>query len=897
MSYQIIETYDLEAIHLITTWLWIIAGCFVQFCILTYHIGCRNFIPRPWRFFIILSAFLFLGPTMVYAYSIFLIVSYKLNWQSAPSTEDETRRIINRALDAAFQCKLAEILVESLPQFLTQILMISAKGNEGERVFTWIQWVSVIFSALNIVFGISIYVLNNQGRYMSKIHTQLASSLVIELLVSSEIAFCGGISSFSFAFTMGDNEIPVIATVIPFLAFSSVLSIAPIISDKCRWRFEPHFFLIQKLCIWISIAGLFFTRGSLVQAFRALEINESYNVFLVTMTFTSIVNFTLGFQLREKETTFFLYAWINSAVLCLSKCLAIMPKNVSPPVKMTDTRVVKIQSRLCHVKDVSTSTDSRKIEEQRVIFAISSDASDHETVVMDENISTQRDDYQNPCPETRLHDAERDETPMDFQSPMVSATTNTDESIYTVSKIECESSESTIPSHALSPNTTKGKTQIFIVMMKAKMTSILSESAKKVAIKVRKFLPPFASFLLLFTIGATFLVYPLQYKVGPFHLELECDGGQCKSGIPLISGSPMSKRGYICVKGKSTEEVIKIASVVARQTKVMLVNSTHGEVVRRNTVLTVGDISFPKDSPHTLKKPFLYPSCTGNERYLAECRHYGLAVRIPKSCYEGTSQLYVGPLEGSPFMHQPRHPPFFYFINNMEMNLTQAMETCNKIESVMIGDFEGESPPERPSIPSMIYNMPVGLYNTKHDLAKILDGLNISEIWRGNRGDYLLRSSQMKEMPPGTISDYGKRPVICKVFNRRYQAYCQNGFTNRIPACSRCEQIQPIGIPDVACQKGSDFRGCFCKQFDCVSAPCTESNTTSSSQDMVPGPPNIILPPWAAEKLTPFPGPTSSQDMGHGPPNIIIPPYFPGPSSIFPFSKLNSPKNQTIKQP
>ena len=96
---------------------------------------------------------------------------------------------------------------------------------------------------------------------------------------------------------------------------------------------------------------------------------------------------------------------------------------------------------------MSTSTDSRKIEEQRVIFAISSDASDHETVVMDENISTQREDYQNPCPETRLHDAERDETPMDVQPPMVSATTNTDEGICTVCKIECESSESTIPSN------------------------------------------------------------------------------------------------------------------------------------------------------------------------------------------------------------------------------------------------------------------------------------------------------------------------------------------------------------------------------------------------------------------------------------------------------------------
>ena len=61
---------------------------------------------------------------------------------------------------------------------------------------------------------------------MSKFHTKLSSQLVITLLVSSEIAFCGGICSFSFAFTMGDNEIPVIATVIPFLAISSILSIA-----------------------------------------------------------------------------------------------------------------------------------------------------------------------------------------------------------------------------------------------------------------------------------------------------------------------------------------------------------------------------------------------------------------------------------------------------------------------------------------------------------------------------------------------------------------------------------------------------------------------------------------------------------------------------------------------
>ena len=70
--------------------------------------------------------------------------------------------------------KLGEAFFENLPQFLTLIVMTSAKGNEGERVLSKLQWLLVISSAASMAMRMSGHILSTHGTYMSKIHTKLA---------------------------------------------------------------------------------------------------------------------------------------------------------------------------------------------------------------------------------------------------------------------------------------------------------------------------------------------------------------------------------------------------------------------------------------------------------------------------------------------------------------------------------------------------------------------------------------------------------------------------------------------------------------------------------------------------------------------------------------------------
>ena len=79
-------------------------------------------------------------------------------------TESKTTDILERALLFASRAKLGEIFFESIPQFLTQLMMTSAKGQGGIRELTLLQMISVMTSAINIAFGISKFVIDSRGQ-------------------------------------------------------------------------------------------------------------------------------------------------------------------------------------------------------------------------------------------------------------------------------------------------------------------------------------------------------------------------------------------------------------------------------------------------------------------------------------------------------------------------------------------------------------------------------------------------------------------------------------------------------------------------------------------------------------------------------------------------------------
>ena len=93
-----------------------------------------------------------------------LIIAFKSKLAPPSMTESKTTDILERALLFASRAKLGEIFFESIPQFLTQLMMTSAKGQGGIRELTLLQMISVMTSAINIAFGISKFVIDSRGQ-------------------------------------------------------------------------------------------------------------------------------------------------------------------------------------------------------------------------------------------------------------------------------------------------------------------------------------------------------------------------------------------------------------------------------------------------------------------------------------------------------------------------------------------------------------------------------------------------------------------------------------------------------------------------------------------------------------------------------------------------------------
>ena len=77
-----------------------------------------------------------LGPSMVYAFGICQIVSFKLRLSTALPTKRKVQDILEQAMSFGANAKLAELFFESIPQYLTQLLMTGAKGDGGAKGLT-----------------------------------------------------------------------------------------------------------------------------------------------------------------------------------------------------------------------------------------------------------------------------------------------------------------------------------------------------------------------------------------------------------------------------------------------------------------------------------------------------------------------------------------------------------------------------------------------------------------------------------------------------------------------------------------------------------------------------------------------------------------------------------------
>ena len=328
-----------------------------------WHIKSQDYLSLTWKSIVVTSSAFLLGPTAIYLYSIHLIISFKLRSHDAPTSAYRMTEILNKASFLASRAKLGEIFFESIPQFLTQILMTSGKGESGVRELTFLQRVSVMSSAISIAFGVSKFGVREGGSYFSKNHSKMTSYLVLIIFGLSEIAFCGGLCRFSFAFKIGETyPIPIL---IPFVAVSSGLSLAPIVSDHFDFRRAEVFLLIIKLCVWITIIGIFFSQWHQIDRVQDLINNNSIIIFFVTMTMTSVVNFSLGFFIYRHRASLKAYTWMDLFLKKVASSLQKLANSLTVRIN-SETDKSKLSHESLTASDYSEKHTSEKIQNKDV---------------------------------------------------------------------------------------------------------------------------------------------------------------------------------------------------------------------------------------------------------------------------------------------------------------------------------------------------------------------------------------------------------------------------------------------------------------------------------------------------------------------------------------------------
>ena len=695
-SWKVIADMNMDAIHLHLTLLWIFSGCLVQFIAVSRHVRHQDYLPNPWKIFVIVSSLLLLGPTMIYIFCIVLILSFKLTRKSTPSTEAEVRRILDRALLFATRAKLAEIFFESVPQFLTQLAMTSAKGQEGMRELTQLQMASVVTSAITISLGVSKYVVDKGGEFFTKRHGKLTTRVILIVVVVTEIAFCGGISRFAFAFFY--ESLPLVAILMPLVTFSTCFVIAQMISPKFRLRFDEYVFLSHKACLWVALALIsLLSQGSASRGVRALMNNNSHVTFAVTMTISFVVNVALGFLHRREKTKLKMYAKMDGNIAAIAAAMTERSAPAEQREKKVETHHDDIE--LVKVAPPAPTMASTKVES--LVAASNDEECDIETressmadvfeEVFDGDIQesrprTERSEEQNlpaeELPETlnvrcwsRITSYDATEATNANHTSLSSRDYRSNECI--VEREKRTGRDSGGGDDADKENGGEKKNR--------ERASPLNTC--KTALEI---LCPLIAFLLLLGSLLAIMLTPIPYKEQAYHVEFHSNCWHNR-GFPVVSSTKDSARGSICVKEKKPLDVMKIAVVVAEQLRLFPDPNAYpieGQGIVEASTLLIGDLSYDGERSSNLKIPFLQPTCDGREGNLMRCTQYGLATGLSQSCYEGTKRLYISAFRVK--VSQKWSPNHLFFVNETVMNFSDATQFCGEIKTFSQRCFQEE---------------------------------------------------------------------------------------------------------------------------------------------------------------------------------------------------------------
>ena len=480
--------------------------------------------------------------------------------------------IIARAMVLANQLLLAQIYFESVPQFLTQLVMASAEAEEGQREMSSLQIVSICGSAFTTVFGLSMFMTTeescdgtgncdekkkvNRGcpnenlsrDYYSRSHLPLTSRIIIVTLTSSALAFYGGVARFSFAFPKPYFVLFFIAFCFFFYALFQRQQLEKEIQqsnkdnhteDIAKWsKVIPITFAVLQIVTFISIITTLFLIGY-KKCLQELKTNGSLTFFFFTITLSFIVNVTLGYVVFGYGLKGKCFKWTDALLIKLGKV------------------AINAISQVIQIPALAEE------KEKSQVYLIYSSNCSIETAI--ENVQYEEGEARAP----------------------ESCETNPIRKASQFSKMEEN-------------------------MIHNNLKSCLFGTVLPVAIKV-----------LVLSIITTLLVFLGNYEYFGFHVQFQSKFDL--QGHPLVSFSQFSQKGSICIIDRNDKEITDILRVVVKNV------TMESAVTHERTVMVFHNVSSVNEEV-AFKNIFLHPNCRGDEMNLTDCSHKGLGVGIPLDC-------------------------------------------------------------------------------------------------------------------------------------------------------------------------------------------------------------------------------------------------------------------------
>ena len=624
MVRRIFADFDMDSIHLILTWIWIISGVFSQFFMVCRNIKAQDYLPRFWKILVVISSAFMLGPTMINAFCIGDIIVFKLG--IGPYFEGPNRPTISllekkvvRALQFSSQAKLGEVFSESVPQFFTQLIMTSAKGDGGSRELTFLQTLSVTSSAISISMGISNYIIESGSKYFSHHHSRMTTRLILVLVILLELLYCGGISRISCAFYAG--QIPLVALLMPLIAMGFTFHGMQLVNDKCCVRNGDYLFLIFHFFIWFSVIAIFLASGSCEEGVRALRINNSLIEFCVTITVIFVANLVIGFLIRKQTTNFILYVWIDGLL-----------------IQVANTLVARglIEHQDSYPNEISTL----------------------------EKISIQMSNVPKPVGITRRRSMSdciellKDDRIVNASSPNSPPTLNSQSEVWD------ENMQAQLPRHKFSRNAQKFFSWLYaIISLTLLMGVLVYICSRQIAHHRPGYHVTFHSRYFLKNMGFPLVSYEDSSEKGSICLE-----NRTGSEILKVAIVAAQQLGIF----PNPKLFIDPEKINTREPK--------REISLKATLMMVGNMDYMKQTGQRetrLEIPYLQPTCLGSETNLIDCQQYGLSVLLDPPCYESKNRLYISAFQRRYLQNKP--PNFIYLVMDIREGFAKARLSCRDV--------------------------------------------------------------------------------------------------------------------------------------------------------------------------------------------------------------------------